>query len=303
MIAAPDMPSRLGRTHRRLPPLADPWRDHDLRSLPVVAVDLETTGGSPVTSRIVEVAAVRYEDGREVAAVEDLIDPLIPIPPEATAIHGITDGMVRGRPRLEDLLPDLLRFLEGAVLLAHHAPFDFGFLAYEVSKRPQRPPANPILCTCRLPRRLFKGLGSYSLESLCGHFGIARARKHRAGDDARACREVFARCVERLLEEEPASRWQELVQRYGPPLRLEDFFTPWPEGPTLKEIRRALRRSRPLRIVYALPTGLETERWITPLAVGQYRGAVQVEAFCHAVGERRTFRLDRMLEVGSAPVG
>jgi DNA polymerase-3 subunit epsilon len=303
MIVLPSMPPRLGRTHRRLSPHADPWRDHDLRGLPLVALDLETTGGSPVASRIVEVAAVRYEGGREVAVFEDLIDPLIPIPPEVTAIHGITDGMVRGRPRLEDLFPDLLRFFDGAVLLAHHAPFDFGFLAYEISKRPAAPPANPILCTCRLPRRLFKGLGSYSLESLCGHFGIVRERRHRAGDDARACREVFTRCVERLLEEVPAARWQDLLLRHGPPLKIEDFLLPWPEGPALKEIRRALRRSRPLRILYTLRSGLETERWITPLAVGQYRGAVQVEAFCHAVGERRTFRLDRMLEVGSAAVG
>ncbi len=295
------MPPRLGATSRCRSFAGDPASDAPLDAAPVVAIDLETTGGSPVGARIVEIAAVRYEAGREVACFDELIDPLVPIPPEVTAIHGITDGMVRGRPRLEDVLPDVWRVAEGAVLMAHHAPFDAGFLAYELSKGSQAAPPNPILDTCRLPRRVFAGLGSYSLGALCARFGIARERQHRAADDARACHAVFRLCLERVREEAPRGRWGDLLQRHGPPLRFADFIVPWPRTPELTVLRRALRRSRPLRIVYSGADGRESERFITPLAIGQYRGNVQVEAYCHAVRDRRTFRLDRMIEVSAAP--
>jgi len=295
------MPPRLGRTGRR-PARMDPFRCRTLESLPVVALDLETTGGSPVRSRIVEIAAVRYEGPREVACFEDLIDPLVPIPPEVTAIHGITDGMVRGRVRIGEVLPDLWRFVQGAVLLAHHAPFDCGFLAYELSKHPAAPPANPILDSCKLSRRMYREFRSHSLSSLCERFAVRREREHRAGDDARACFEVYRRCVDRLSQDRPAPLWEDLLERHGPPLRFADFHGPWPEGPALKVLRRALRRSRPLRIVYSSASGYETERWITPKAIGQYRGAVQVEAFCHSQQALRTFRLDRMLDVTPHPV-
>lgn len=291
------MPPRLGSARRRHNPERDLFHDLPVEDLPIVALDLETTGGSPVASRIVELAAVRYEGGREVACLDELIDPLVPIPPEATAIHGITDGMVRGRLRLEEVLPDLWRLADGAALLAHHAPFDAGFLAYELSKGKEKPPGNPILDSCRFSRRVLPGLASYSLSSLCEQFSIRRERQHRAGDDARACREVLHLCVQRVREQAPQARWQDLVRHHGLPLRFEDFYAPWPTGPEIRLLRRALRRARPLRILYSNSEGHDSERWITPLAIGQYRGAVQVEAFCHALQARRTFRLDRMLEV------
>jgi DNA polymerase-3 subunit epsilon len=291
------MPPRIGTASRRRTFACDPAADQSLDAVPIVAIDLETTGGSPVTSRIVEIAAVRYETGREAACLVELVDPLVPIPPDATAIHGITDGMVAGRRRLDELLPDVWKFIDGAVLLAHHAPFDAGFLAYELSKGSAVPPGNPILDSCKLPRRVFHGLPSYSLSSLSLQFGIGRAQEHRAGDDARACHAVFQRCLDRLREQTPDLCWKDLMESHGQPLRFADFHAPWPRLPELKALRRALRTSRPLRIVYTTSAGHESERWITPLAIGQYRGAVQVEAFCHAVRERRTFRLDRMLEV------
>jgi len=291
------VPRRLGSSRLRLNPGKDPFHDRSVESLPVVALDLETTGGSPVSSRIVELAAVRYERGEETACLDELIDPLIPIPPEATAIHGITDGMVRGRLRLEEILPDLWRLAEGAVLLAHHAPFDAGFLAYELSKGKNPPPANPILDSCRFSRRVFPGLASYSLASLCGRFAIHRERQHRASDDARACARVLSLCVERVREQAPAARWQDLLHHHGAPLMFADFHAPWPAVGELRLLRRAMRSNRPLRILYSNAEGHESERWITPLAIGQYRGAVQVEAFCHTLQERRTFRLDRMQEV------
>jgi len=293
------MPPRLGRTSRRTR-TPDPFHGRDLESLPVVAVDLETTGGSPVRSRIVEVAAVRFEGYREVACLDDLIDPLVPIPPEVTAIHGITDGMVRGRPRIDEVLPDLWQFFGGAVLLAHHAPFDCGFLAYELSKRPSASPSNPIMDSCKLSRRVFPEHRSHSLSSLCEQFGIRREREHRAADDARACYEVFRRCVERIAGDRPALLWEDLLERHGPPLRFEDFHSPWPKLPSLRILRRALRWSKPLRIIYSSASGYETERWITPRAIGQYRGTVQIEAFCHSQQALRTFRLDRMLDVTSS---
>ncbi|MBI2755122.1 MAG: GIY-YIG nuclease family protein [Chloroflexi bacterium] len=171
-------------------------------STPFLVVDLETTGGSALFDRIIEVAAVRVEDGRVVERIETLVDPGTGVPPFITRLTGITPHMVRGRPRIESLLPDLGRMAEGAVLVAHNVAFDAGFLAATFRRAgiawlPER------LCTLRLARRLIHGLHSYKLDSLCAHLGIDQVQTHRAGADCRATAVLLdhllaAACVEGL---------------------------------------------------------------------------------------------------------
>src|SRR3984893_1811159 len=99
-----------------------------LAHLPFVVVDLETTGGSAQFDRVMEVAAIRIENGVVQARFECLLDPALPIPPFVTRITGINAALVRGRPSFDSVLPDLRRLLDGAVVVAHNASFDCNFL-------------------------------------------------------------------------------------------------------------------------------------------------------------------------------
>ena len=108
--------------------------DPHLADVSFVALDLETTGARAGIAKITEVGAVRIEGLREVGHFSTLVNPLRPIPPMITHLTGITQEMVVGAPRIEEVIPELLQFLEGAVVIAHNASFDVGFLNYELQR-------------------------------------------------------------------------------------------------------------------------------------------------------------------------
>jgi DNA polymerase-3 subunit epsilon len=117
--------------------------------------------------------------------LERLVEPGVPIPPFVTRLTGINAAMVSGKPRLESLLPDLWRLLQGAVVVAHNASFDCNFLSSAFG-RVGLPWQGERLCTLRLARRLLPGLHSYRLDSLCAFLGFSFVQRHRAGPDAEA---------------------------------------------------------------------------------------------------------------------
>ncbi len=156
-----------------------------LASTPFVVVDLETTGGSAIYDRVMEVAAIRIENGVIQERLERLVEPGVPIPPFVTRITGINAALVRGRPSFDSLLPDLRRLFDGAVVVAHNASFDCNFLSNSFNRAGLA--CNfERLCTLRLARRLIPGLHSYRLDSLCAFLGFSFVQRHRAGPDAEA---------------------------------------------------------------------------------------------------------------------
>src|SRR3954452_16853550 len=156
-----------------------------LESTPFVVVDLETTGGSALFDRVMEVAAIRYEGGKVTQRLERLVQPGIPIPPFVTRITAINDALVRGKPTFDYLLPNLQRLFEGAVVVSHTASFDCNFLVQSFL-RARLQFMDQRLCTLRLARRLLPGLPSYRLDSLCAVLGLPYVQRHRAGPDAEA---------------------------------------------------------------------------------------------------------------------
>lgn len=97
-----------------------------LRDVTFVVLDLETTGGSAERDTITEVGAVKVRGGERVGELATLVDPGTGIPPQVVALTGITTALVTGAPRLPQVLPSVLEFLTGGVLVAHNAPFDAG---------------------------------------------------------------------------------------------------------------------------------------------------------------------------------
>lgn len=165
-----------------------------------VALDTETTGLDPRAGhRVVEIGAVEMVDRLPTGRTFHVIlDPERPIPPEASRIHGITDERVRGCPRFRDIVDDFLRFVDGAVLLIHNAPFDLGFLDAELERCGRPPlPRERVIDTLELSRRLFRWR-SHSLDSLCRRFDVPLDERvlHGALLDARLLVEVWSRMMD-----------------------------------------------------------------------------------------------------------
>lgn len=162
-----------------------------------VVFDLETTGGSPATCRITEIGAVKVRAGETLGEFHSLVNPLVPIPPGITYLTGITNEMVAAAPPIESLLPAFLEFAGDAVLVAHNASFDTGFIRASCDRLGYARPENPVVCTVRLARRLVRDeVPNLKLETLARALRARTAPSHRALDDARATTDVFHALLE-----------------------------------------------------------------------------------------------------------
>ncbi|MFO8075507.1 MAG: DEDD exonuclease domain-containing protein [Egibacteraceae bacterium] len=169
-----------------------------LHEVTFVVVDLETTGGSPASSRITEIGAVRVRAGEVDGELATLVDPEVAIPPGITALTGIDDAMVAGRPAIGGILPALLEFARGSVLVAHNARFDVGFLEAALRRSGRPPLEQQALCTAALARRLLGGeVRDCRLATLAAHVGARTRPEHRALADARATVDVLHALIER----------------------------------------------------------------------------------------------------------
>ena len=163
------------------------------------AFDLETTGLECRRDHIVEIGAVKFDKKGIIARFSALINPGIPMPEEAARVNNISDEMLKGKPSLDRVMPDFLFFIRGAILAAHNAPFDCGFINEKLKDYPvegENSLSNPVADTLVLSREAFPGLRHYSLQSLAAELRIPAQKAHRAEDDAGICREILIRCME-----------------------------------------------------------------------------------------------------------
>ena len=152
---------------------------------PLAIVDLETTGARPVHDRVTEVAVIEVEGGEARNECSTLVNPECAIPAAIQALTGITDDMVAAAPTFGRLAGDLYERLEGRVLVAHNARFDYGFLRQEFARAGLAFRAT-TLCTVKLSRRLYPEHARHNLDSLIARHGLACRARHRALGDADA---------------------------------------------------------------------------------------------------------------------
>ncbi len=153
-----------------------------------VAFDVETTGLSPGNGdRVIEIGAVAIEDQSIVGEFSSLIDPGKSIPWHVQRVHGITNEMLEGEPKPDEVLPDFYKFIAGSILVAHNASFDIRFLKHEFSLLGMGL-NNRSLCTLRMSRKQHPHLPNHKLATVGRYlFGESceQMQMHRALDDAK----------------------------------------------------------------------------------------------------------------------
>lgn len=178
--------------------LVDNSRNQKLSDTYVV-FDIETTGFSSSKNRIIEIGAVKIQDGAVVDRYSTFVNPDVPIPFEIEKLTGINDNMVLPYPRIREILPQFLEFCSDAVLVAHNASFDVSFIAYNASQLGLE--FNPtVMDTVTLARLLLPNLNRYKLDTVAKALNISLENHHRAVDDAGCTALIFAAFVKMIRD-------------------------------------------------------------------------------------------------------
>jgi len=173
-------------------------------------VDVETTGFSPVTDRIVELACVLVDGDRVAGRWGTLVNPRMPIPADATAVHGITDRMVAGAPDVAFALHKARSLSDGRTIAAHCAHFDLSFVGPAIGSE--------ALCTMRLARAVFPEAPNHKNQTLRRYLGIDRIagehlEAHRARSDALVSAYILIACRRRFRAGHWCGSWARFVRR------------------------------------------------------------------------------------------
>jgi len=255
-------------------------------------LDFETTGVNPALDRIVEIGMVRFTLDETLDTFSTLIDPDQEIPESATEIHGITNDMVCGAPRMDAVLPELKTFMGDATLVIQNPRFDLTFLEVAFKRTELGVPPLSAYDTVRLSRKTFVNFPNYRLETLCARLDIESTGHHRALADARSCMEVFRRIV-RFHDADGSWTMKDLTRLHG------DAMQP--------QLSRKQKRRMNLgndiyigdvvKIRYMDESGRVTTRRILPKEVVRQGNRTYIHAFCYMRNEDRYFNTRRILKV------
>ncbi len=257
-----------------------------------MAFDTETTGLWAPTHRIVEIGAVRFRlESEQVETFNSLVNPQRPMPPEVIRVHGITDEMVASAPPIEEVMPEFIRFCEGAVMIAHNAPFDISFVGCELERSQLQFSDNLILDTVDIYRRLFPGLPGYSLLQLAWQFDVAQTQAHRATADAEYVWRLFRNSAARFPMIDGPEAWRAAFSVY----RMQDYRsepTVIPAG--FEGLALARDEKRRVRIKYRSAGQEAAWRVVQPQSLHTLGNHLYLSAHCERANAERTFRLDRI---------
>ena len=171
-------------------------------------IDIETTGGSPIKSRITEIAIILYDGEKVLERFETLINPECYIPYNIVKLTGITDEMVADAPKFYEVAKQIVEMTKGAIFVAHNVNFDYKFIKEEFARLGYKY-MRKQLCTVRLSRQTMPGRRSYSLDAMIKWLKIEMKDRHRAMADAEACRIV----LEHILEQQKENEVELMVNR------------------------------------------------------------------------------------------
>jgi len=182
----------------------------------LVVFDLETTGLSAATERIIEIGAARIRNGEVVEEFDTFVDPERTIPAEITALTGISDAMVAGAPKEAEALEQFYAFCGGddAVLIAHNASFDTTFLK-AAAKRCGKAYRFTSIDTLVMARSLYRELSSHKLGKLAEYLKLPAFSAHRANEDARELAYIFQKMLEKIREDKPIAAVDEINGALG----------------------------------------------------------------------------------------
>lgn len=188
-----------------------PWLEKSPRALQFVFFDLETTGGNPSNSEVIEIAAIKERDGKVIGRFQTLVNPRRHIPRPVREITGIDQSMVRDAPVIDDVLDELLEFISDSILVSHGVLNDFSFIAHYARKMRAKELPNFYVCTHLLVSNFMPNIPVKSLSGVAHYFGLPVGNAHRAMADAEMTRDVFWE-IQKVCEKNGFKSFEDLLK-------------------------------------------------------------------------------------------
>ncbi len=240
--------------------LQEKWTDH-----PIIAIDTETSGQYPILDDLCEIAAVKSVGGKEMEAYQTLVKPRNRMSDFIIGIHGITNEMVARAPTVDQVIGEFLDFVKDGVVVAHHSPFDIGFLVYDLEKQNLPLPDQPVLCSSLISLNSIQGPSNHKLQTLVKYLGLQGGTAHRALDDAKTSLQLLLKCFQR----KEVKTFADAFKIQGEPLWWQDFSI---KGKKLQsqiwqKVMEAIENQKNLEIIYMGGSFKGQKREVTPLSV------------------------------------
>lgn len=160
-----------------------------------IVFDLETTGLDPRKNEIIEIGAVKVEDGNVIDTFSSFVKPKKGVKDAAREVNGITDEMLADAPSINRILPEFKKFIGSCTLIAHNAEFDCKFL-YIACARFRMKFTNRYIDTLEMAKKAYPNMKDHKLSTLCNYFGIENETAHRALSDSQATQKVFSKLAD-----------------------------------------------------------------------------------------------------------
>lgn len=253
-----------------------------------VVLDFETTGlDAAAGARIIEIGALKVAGGKVAGHFQTLVNPQMPVPADASAVHGLTDADLADKPTLAETFPRFFSFVGDAVIVAYNLKFDLSFYARAARELGLPYGRNATVDLLGLARHYVPGLESYNLENLASRFNFTNPYPHRALGDVAVESEILLTFLEMAAARADAFTVGDFVL-ISRALKANQAA---PE--TLVWLEWAIAAGETVEIIYGA-AGETTRRAITPLFIRTREEFPTLTAFCHVRQAKRSFRLDRI---------
>ncbi len=160
-----------------------------------VAIDVETTGLSPLYNELIEISAIKYEGAKKLDTFSTLIKPKKEVSSTITNLTGITNKMLEDAPTIEKVMPDLIEFIGDNPIVAHNANFDYSFLQNNSNKSFTN---NKVIDTVAISRKMLPNLPNHKLNTVARYIGIQEEGYHRAEFDCECCAKIYMKYLENI---------------------------------------------------------------------------------------------------------
>ncbi|MEN0060480.1 MAG: exonuclease domain-containing protein [Bdellovibrio sp.] len=268
--------------------------DLPLNEYSFVAFDTEASGAYPVGFDIVELGAVKWYRGQEVGRLQFLFKPRELMSDFIIGIHGITNEMVQDAPAMGEKIREIHEFFKGSIVLAHHAPFDMGFLALEFEKAFLPLPVEPALCTSLLSRKLIHGVENHKLQTLVQHLNLEGGQAHRAYDDAKACLQVAFACFAKMA---PEVTLAEAIKTQGKNLLWPRYSIQALNDEKSQVLIQAIGTKKNVDMIYWAGSLKGKTRRVTPLGIVRNPDGDFLQAICHLENVSKRYYLNKIGDV------
>jgi DNA polymerase-3 subunit epsilon len=269
--------------------LEKPWQDFTY-----VALDTETSGQYPIADEIVEIAMVKWKGCKEVDSFQTLIKPKKPMGEAVIKIHGITNEMVVEAPPIETKINEILKFIEGSVIVAHHAPFDVGFLAWEFEKAGKSLPNEAVVCSSLLSRAVVQSPTNHKLQTMISLLGLTQTQAHRADSDARACWQLALHCMNKVGVN---ATLKEVVKTQKRTLWWQDYsLKALEQNQRWRGIIEAVHLDKSVEFIYDSGSHKGKPRKAKPLGIVRNPDGDYFPAFCDIDKAVKRFYLNKIAE-------